>query len=76
MDPDPDPAIFVIDLQDAKKLAFLTNLLKSQREAKKQKESRFRFSYYFCLMMRILEGQKQMDLTDPNPDRQQWQKDM
>ncbi len=60
-DPDADPAIFVIDLQDAnKKLIFLKNILlntfegtftslsmiKSQKEVTKQQESRF----FFCLV--------------------------
>jgi hypothetical protein len=67
MDPDsdPDPAIFVIDLQDAsKKLIFNTifsayYLLKLNlhhfSKIKSQKESQNRrnqgFSYYFCMMI-------------------------
>jgi hypothetical protein len=61
---DPDPAIFVIDLQDAnKKLIFLNNLfclllfegtvhLHHFSKIKRQKESQNSrnqgFSYYFC----------------------------
>jgi hypothetical protein len=67
MDPDsgPDPAIFVIDLQDAsKKLIFNTILFclllfegtfTSFSKIKSQKESQNRrnqfFSYYFCMMI-------------------------
>jgi hypothetical protein len=77
----PDPAIFVINLQDANnKLFFLSysvyNFLKvhlhhfsntkSQKEVKKQYESRF-----FLLVLldrRIQETQKHMDPTDPASD--------
>jgi hypothetical protein len=56
MDPDPDPAIFVIDLQDGNKNKFLLKVfclflfegaftsfskIKSQKEVTKQLESRF-----------------------------------
>jgi hypothetical protein len=71
MDPDPDPAIFVIDLQHAsKKLIFNKNFsanyflkvhLHHFSKIKSQKESQNRrnqgFSYYFCMMMK-----------DPDPD--------
>ena len=62
---DPDPAIFVIDLQDAsKKLIFNTifsayyfmkvhlhhfSKIKSQKESQNRKNQGF--SYYFCMMM-------------------------
>ncbi len=65
MDPDPDPAIFVIDLQDAsKKLIFLHNFfcllllklhlyhfskIKSQKESQNSRNQGF--SYYFCMMI-------------------------
>ncbi len=61
IDPDSDPAIFVIDLQDTnKKLilkkSFLFNVylhlfskIKSQKEVTKQQESRF--FIFFCLMI-------------------------
>jgi hypothetical protein len=68
---DPDPAIFVIDLQDAnKKLIKLICLLlfegtftsffkdKSQKEVTKQKESMF---FFFCLM---IEGSGSKPLTN------------
>jgi hypothetical protein len=62
---DPDPAIFVIDLQDAsKKLVFLHNFfanyflklylhnfskIKSQKESQNSRKQGF--SYYFCMMI-------------------------
>jgi hypothetical protein len=62
---DPDPAIFVIDLQDAsKKLIFNTifsayyflkvhlhhfSKIKSQKESQNRRNQGF--SYYFCMMM-------------------------
>ncbi len=65
MDPDPDPAIFGIDLQDAsKKLIFYTNSsayyflklhlhhfskIKSQKES--QNSMNQGFSYYLCMMI-------------------------
>ncbi len=65
MDPDPDTAIFVIDLQDAsKKLIFNTifsayyflkvhlhhfSKIKSQKESQNRRNQGF--SYYFCLMI-------------------------
>ncbi len=61
---DPDPAIFVIDLQDASKLIFNTIFSASYflmvhlhhfSKIKSQKESQNRrnqgFSYYFCMMI-------------------------
>jgi hypothetical protein len=67
MDPDPDPAIFVLDLQGAnKKLIFkkffclllfkgtFTSFFKDKKskEVTKQQNSRNHgFSYYFCLMI-------------------------
>jgi hypothetical protein len=46
-DSDPDPAIFVIDLQDAsKKLIFK---IKSQKEPQNSRNQGF--SYYFCMMI-------------------------
>jgi hypothetical protein len=65
MDPDPDPAIFVIDLQDAsKKLIFNTifstyyflkvhlhhfSKIKSQKESQNRRNQGF--SSYFCMMI-------------------------
>ncbi len=65
MDPDPDPAIFVIDLQDAsKKLIFHTifsayyflklhlhhySKIKSQKESQNSRNQGF--SFYFCMMI-------------------------
>jgi hypothetical protein len=64
MDPDPDPTIFVIDLQDAnkkllkKKIMFITFwkcifiLFQRQKVKKTSQNSRNQgFSYYFCLMI-------------------------
>jgi hypothetical protein len=65
MDPDPNPAIFVIDLQDASKklifntifsaYCFLKAHLHHFSKIKSQKESQNRrnqgFSYYFCMMI-------------------------
>jgi hypothetical protein len=65
MDPDADPAIFVIDLQDAKKkkkirffclLLFegtFTSFSKIKSQKKSQSSRNQVFSYYFCL---VLEG--------------------
>jgi hypothetical protein len=64
-DPDPDPALFVSDLQDAKKKEFFLGFClllfegtftsvfteKSHKEVTKQWKSRFFF--YFCLMMEL-----------------------
>jgi hypothetical protein len=74
MDPDPDPAIFVIDLQDAsKKLIFQHNFsayyflkvhlhqfskIKSQKESQNSRNQGF--SYYFCMM---IEGSGSIPLT-------------
>ncbi len=64
VDPDPDPAIFVIDLQDASKKLILHNFsayyflkvhlhhfskIKSQKES--QNKGNQGFSYYFCMMI-------------------------
>ncbi len=65
MDSDPDPAVFVIDLQDVKKTSFFKifclllfeftftsydfSKIKSHKEVRKQEESTF--SCYFCFMM-------------------------
>jgi hypothetical protein len=62
---DPDPAIFVIDLQDASKKLILNTIfsayyflnvhlhhvskIKSQKESQKKRNQGF--SYYFCMMM-------------------------
>ncbi len=65
MDPDPDPAIFVIDLQDAcKKLIFLhnffclllfegifTSFFKDKRSKKSQNSRNPGFSDYYCMMI-------------------------
>jgi hypothetical protein len=74
VDPDPDPAIFVIDLQDAsKKLIFNTifsayyflkvhlhlfSKIKSQKEPQNSRNQGF--SYYFCTM---IEGSGSIPLT-------------
>ncbi len=74
MDPDPDPAIFVIDLQDAsKKLIFNTifsayyflkvhlhhfSKIKSQKESQNSRNQGF--SNYFCMM---IEGSGSIPLT-------------
>jgi hypothetical protein len=58
-DPDPDPAIFVFDLQDANKNCFSAycflkvrsnhfSKIKSHEEVKKNSRNQG-FSYYFCL---------------------------
>jgi hypothetical protein len=64
MDPDPDPAIFIIDLQDTNRKLILKSFsayfflkvqlhhfskIKSQKEAKNS--SNQGFSYNFCLMI-------------------------
>jgi hypothetical protein len=65
MDPDPDPAIFVIDLQDASKNKFVNAIfstyyflkldlhhfskIKSQKESQNSRNQGF--SYYFCMMI-------------------------
>jgi hypothetical protein len=72
---DPDPAIFVIDLQDAnKKLIFyfifsayyflkvhlhLFSKIKSQKESQNSRNKSF--SYYFCMM---IEGSGSIPLTN------------
>ncbi len=61
---DPDPAIFVIDLQDASKKLFLNTIFSvyyflklhlhhfSKIKIKKSENSRYQgFSYYFCMMI-------------------------
>jgi hypothetical protein len=70
LDPDPDPAIFVIDLQDASKKTifsayyFLKVHLHNFSKIKRQKESPNSmdqgFSYYFCMM---IEGSGSIPLT-------------
>jgi hypothetical protein len=59
MDPDsdPDPAIFVKDLQDANK--------KKKKSKRSHKTVRIKFFYYFCLM---IEGW----YKDPDPDPHLW----
>jgi hypothetical protein len=65
MDPDPDPAIFVIGLQDASKNYFFNTIfsayhflkvhlhnfskIKSQKESQNSRNQGF--SYYFCMMI-------------------------
>ncbi len=76
MDPDPDPAIFVIDLQDANKILSLnkkcfclllfegtfTSFYKEKNAQKKSQNSRNQgFSYLFCLMT---EGSGSIPLTN------------
>ncbi len=65
MDPDPDPSIFLIDLQDASKNQFFNTIFSAYNflklhlhhfsKIKIQKESQNRrnqgFSYYFCTMI-------------------------
>jgi hypothetical protein len=75
MDPDPDPAIFVIDLQEANKILFFlmkffclllfegtfTSFFKDKKNQQKSQNSRNQgFSYYFCLM---IEGSGSIPLT-------------
>jgi hypothetical protein len=62
---DPDPAFFIIDLQDAnKKLIFLkeffcillfegtfTSFSKTKRQKEVIKQEKSRYFYYFCLMI-------------------------
>jgi hypothetical protein len=64
VDPDPDPAVFVIDLQDVNKKPFkknfcclllfegtLTSFFKDKKSQKEPQNSRNQgFSYYFCMM--------------------------
>ncbi len=78
MDPDadPDPAIFVSDLQEAnKKLSFLAyyflkvhlhhfSMIKSHKEVTKQYGRNQRFSYYFCLMIEGGSGYGSVSLTN------------
>jgi hypothetical protein len=59
---DPDPSIFIIDLQDANK-----------KQIKKSFRSRIRIQIWIHtsdLWSRIREAQKHVDPVDP--DRQQW----
>ncbi len=69
---DPDPAIFVIDLQDANKKLFLSQVLllkvhnniiiQREKVIKKSLNSRNQgFYYYFCLM---IEGSGAVPLTN------------
>jgi hypothetical protein len=58
MDPDPDLAIFITDLQDAKKTNFFCLLILSEgtfssclKDEKSQNSRNQGFSYYFCLMI-------------------------
>jgi hypothetical protein len=48
MDPDPDPANFVIDLQDVNKANYFKdkNFIKKYQNSKNQG-----YFYYFCLMI-------------------------
>jgi hypothetical protein len=83
MDPnaDPDPAIYVIDVQDADRNKFVTknfsafyffkehlhhfSKIKVPKEVTKEQE--LRFSYYFCLMMEG-SGSRSIPLTNgPDP---------
>jgi hypothetical protein len=61
MDPDadPDPAIFVIDHQDANKKLFLLG----------DRRIRIHTSYYW-IRIRIQEAQKHTD--PPDPDSEHW----
>ncbi len=74
IDPDPDPAIFVIDLQDASKKQIFNRIISAYyvlkvhlhhfSKIKSQKESQNRrnqgYSYYFCMM---IEGSGSIPLT-------------
>ncbi len=75
---DPDPVIFVIDLQDANRKLFFWSLLFEDtftsffkdKSKKSQNRRNQGFSYYFCLM---IEGSGSgiipyLWLMDPNPD--------
>jgi hypothetical protein len=60
MDPDPDPAIFVIDPQD-----------ESPKEVTKQQESRFVLLFLLAdrmIRIRSRVAHKHVDPVDPNPD--------
>ncbi len=86
---DPNPAIFVIDLQEPnKKLYFLKSLsayyflkvhlhnfsnIKSQKEVTKQKESRVFLLFLFADRRRIREARKHVD-PDPDSDLEHWLK--
>jgi hypothetical protein len=66
MDTDPDPAIFVTDIQDAiKKLFFLS--FSVYYFLKGQQESRF-FSLFLLEPDTIQEAQKHTDPTGTDPD--------
>ncbi len=84
MDPAPDPAIFVIDLQDANKKLFFSKFfclllfegtfslfLKSHKKVTKQNSSNQGISYYFCLM---IEGSGSVHLTNGSGSR--WPKNI
>ncbi len=64
MDPDPDPSIFIIDLQDSnKKRIFLKTSKTSKRSHKTVETTRNQgFSYYFCLMIEG-SGSRSIPLT-------------
>jgi hypothetical protein len=81
MDPDPDPAIFIIDLQDTNKkrifkkffCLFLfedtfTSFCKDKKSKRSQKTVGIKvFSYYFCLM-KERSGSGSIPLTSvPDP---------
>jgi hypothetical protein len=64
VDPDPDPAIFVIDLQDANQNLFfqifsanyflkvhLHHFSKKKSQKESQNSRNQGFSYYFCMMI-------------------------
>ncbi len=83
---DPDPAIFVIDLQDAnKKLIFFlnfclllfegtfTSFFKDKKSKKVTKSRNQSFSYYFCMVIEG-SGSEYVDPVDPDsdPDPQHW----
>jgi hypothetical protein len=85
MDLDPDPALFVIDLEDANKQQIFSKFfclvlfegtftsffkIKSQKEVTKQKESRF--CLLFFLDDRRIRRPKNTGTDPTDPDPQNW----
>jgi hypothetical protein len=83
-DADPDPSIFIIDLQDANKKLILkkkfscilnfegtfTSFFKDKKSKRSQIVEIKVFFYYIGLMIRIQEAQKHVDPVDPDSDPQ------
>jgi hypothetical protein len=75
-DSDPDPAIFVIDLQDANKkqvfrLILFEGTFTSYFEDKKSKRSHKKvgFQVFLTIGSVIQQAQKHLDPTDPDSDQ-------